>query len=82
LVQPHGQPFQGLGLRTAGSDIKIIPESEALELHPDFFYVPVWHFKDSLLRNPKIRKYIEDGGSLVFPLPELQIIGKEDLNNG
>ena len=69
------------GLRTAGSNIYIIPEDEALWFEPDFFLVPVWHFKESLLQNPKIRQYIQDGGRLVFPLPEFEIIGKEELHD-
>lgn len=67
------------GLYTAGSNIYIIPEEEALSMNPDFFLVPVWHFKENLLQNAKIRKYIEDGGQLVFPLPEFEIVGKKEL---
>jgi hypothetical protein len=69
------------GLRTAGSNIYIIPEEEALSLFPDLFFVPVWHFKDNLLQNEKIRKYIEDGGYLIFPLPVFEMIGKKELDD-
>lgn len=62
------------GLRTAGSDIKIVSEEEALIKHPDYFLVPVWHFKESLLRNPRIVDYINSGGHLVFPLPEFHVV--------
>jgi hypothetical protein len=69
------------GLRTAGSNIYIIPEEEALSLFPDLFFVPVWHFKDNLLQNEKIRRYIEDGGYLIFPLPVFEMIGKKELDD-
>jgi hypothetical protein len=70
-----------LGLRTVGSNINIISEDDALEMKPDYFIVPVWHFKENLLSNDKIRNYIKGGGHLVFPLPVFHIIGKEDLKD-
>lgn len=63
------------GLRTAGSDIKIISEEQALEMKPDFLFVPVWHFKKNIVSNPKIVEYVNNGGVLVFPLPNFEIIG-------
>ncbi len=68
------------GLRTVGSNIKIISEDEALAREPDYFVVPVWHFENNLLTKEPIRRYIINGGRLVFPLPTFHIIGKDDLN--
>jgi hypothetical protein len=34
-----------------------------------------------LLQNEKIRKYIEDGGYLIFPLPVFEMIGKKELDD-
>lgn len=62
------------GLRTAGSNIVIISEDEAIMKHPDYFIVPVWHFKKSILSNQKIQDYLNSNGRLVFPLPEFHII--------
>ncbi len=62
------------GLRTAGSNIKIVSEDEALIKHPRFFIVPIWHFKNSLVKNPKILDYMASGGQLVFPLPEFHVV--------
>lgn len=62
------------GLRTAGSDIEIISEIDALIKHPHYFLVPVWHFKESILSNPKIKDYLLSGGRLIFPLPYFHII--------
>lgn len=69
------------GLRTAGSNIKIISEDEALAMKPDHLLCPIWHFKDNLLSNQKIIDYIKNGGRLVFPLPKFEIIGKEYLDD-
>lgn len=62
------------GLRTAGTDIEIISEEEALIKHPTHFLVPVWHFKQNLLSNPRIQDYLKSGGYLVFPLPYFHIV--------
>lgn len=61
------------GLRTVGSDIQIISEEEALIKHPDYFIVPVWHFKDSILSNTKIQDYLKSNGRLIFPLPTFTV---------
>jgi hypothetical protein len=62
------------GLRTAGSDIEIISETDSLIMHPDYYLIPVWHFKESILKNPKIQIYLDRGGHLVFPLPEFTVV--------
>ena len=64
------------GLRTAGSDIEIISETDSLIKHPDYYLVPVWHFKASILNNQKIQEYLSSGGHLVFPLPKLTVVTK------
>jgi NDP-4-keto-2,6-dideoxyhexose 3-C-methyltransferase len=69
------------GLRTIGSNIKIISEDEALAINPDYFVVPVWHFENNLLANEKIRNYINNGGYLIFPLPVFHVVGKDDLKD-
>lgn len=62
------------GLRTAGSDIEIISETDSLIKHPDYYLVPVWHFKKSILNNPKIQEYLRAGGHLAFPLPKFTVV--------
>jgi hypothetical protein len=66
------------GLRTVGSNIEIIPEQEALIRNPDYFLVLPWHFKNTFLKVYK--DYINNGGKLIFPLPSIEIIGKDELN--
>jgi hypothetical protein len=62
------------GLKTVGTDIEIISEEMAMELNPDFFLVLPWHFKEFLVE--KHKKYLDSGGTLVFPLPQVQTYGK------
>jgi hypothetical protein len=62
------------GLRTVGSNIEIVPEIDALIKHPNYFIVLVWHFKKSLLSNPKILDYMKSGGKLIFPLPYFHVV--------
>jgi len=70
------------GLKTLGSNIKIVSEEEAFAMKPDYFFCPVWHFEKNLLTKKPIIDYIEQGGKLVFPLPTFHIVGKEELNDG
>lgn len=70
------------GLKTLGSNIKIISEDVAFSMKPDYFFCPIWHFEKSLLTKKPILEYIENGGKLVFPLPTFHIVGKEELNEG
>lgn len=65
------------GMYTVGSNIYIIPEEEAFAMKPDYFLVPVWHFKKDLLTKKHIIDYLEAGGHLVFPLPYFHIVGKD-----
>lgn len=69
------------GLKTLGSNIKIISEDEAFAMEPDFFFVAIWHFKKNILANQKVKNYMERGGKLVFPLPYFHIVGKENNND-
>jgi hypothetical protein len=57
---------------TPGSKIKIIPENQARALNPDFFLVLPWHFKSFILNKEK--KFIQNGGKFIFPLPEIEIV--------
>jgi len=59
------------GSYTPGTNIPIISESDAKEMSPDYFLVLPWHFRDFILK--KETEYINSGGKLIFPLPEIEI---------
>jgi len=61
------------GCFTPGSKIPIIPETEARAMQPDYFLVLPWHFKSGIVAREE--EFISRGGKLIFPLPEIEIVG-------
>ena len=59
------------GCYTPGTGIPIISEKEARAMHPDYFLVLPWHFRDGLVAREKT--YLQGGGRLLFPLPRIEI---------
>lgn len=57
------------GCYTPGTWIPIIPEQELLEKNPNFLIVLPWHFRKFFVENKTF-----SGMSLVFPLPELEVV--------
>jgi hypothetical protein len=62
------------GAYTPGTQIPIISEEEAKAMKPDYFLVLPWHFKENILQRE--RQYLASGGKLIFPLPEIEIVGE------
>lgn len=60
------------GSYTPGSLIPILSEEEVRSMKPDYMLVLPWHFKDSILKREA--QYLDRGGKLIFPLPEIEII--------
>jgi len=63
------------GRRIVGTNIPIVSESEARVSHPDYFLVLPWFLRDSFIKREK--KYLESGGKMIFPLPEVEVVGME-----
>lgn len=61
------------GCYTPGSNIPIISEKEAMAMQPDYYLVLPWHFKDGIVRREQ--EFLNKGGKLIFPFPEIEIIG-------
>ena len=57
---------------TPGTNIKIVSEKEAKLKKPDYLLVLPWHFKDHIIKREQ--KFLKDGGKLIFPLPDIEII--------
>ena len=57
---------------TPGSKIKIVSENYLKKNKPDYLLVLPWHFKDHIIKKEK--KFLDNGGKLIFPLPEIEII--------
>jgi C-methyltransferase-like protein/putative zinc binding protein/methyltransferase family protein len=60
------------GCVTPGTHIPIVSEDEARRMRPDFFLVLPWHFKSGILERE--REFLEAGGRMIFPFPEIEIV--------
>ena len=60
------------GCVTPGTHIPIVSEEEARALDPDFLLVLPWHFKSGIVERE--RAFLEKGGKLIFPFPEIEIV--------
>ncbi len=60
------------GSVTPGTRIPIVPEQEVREARPDFMLVLPWHFRNGIVERE--REYLESGGHLIFPMPDIEII--------
>ncbi|OGP85401.1 MAG: methyltransferase [Deltaproteobacteria bacterium RBG_16_58_17] len=63
------------GCYTPGTLIPIISEAEARAMKPDYFIVLPWHFKENIIAREV--EYLSSGGTLFFPLPELEAVKKQ-----
>ncbi len=59
------------GHRTPGTNIPIISEAESRAQKPDCYLVLPWHFRDEFVKREK--KFMDNGGKLIFPLPEVEV---------
>lgn len=64
-----------VGLRTLGTDIELISEERARELKPSCMLALPWYFKKEIVARE--REYIENGGTLLFPMPYPHLITKD-----
>lgn len=60
------------GSYTPGTSIPILSETEAKSMRPDYMLVLPWHFRDAIISREE--NYLKNGGKLIFPLPEIEII--------
>ena len=61
-------------MRCLGSDIELISEENARSKNPKAFLVLPWNFKDEIVKREK--EYLNNGGTLMFPMPYPHIIDK------
>lgn len=64
------------GCFTPNTLIPIIPEEEVKKMKPDYLLVLPWHLRKNIIQ--KEQEYLKNGGILVFPLPELELV---DINS-
>jgi hypothetical protein len=61
------------GSFTPGTHIPIVSCDEAARMKPDYYLVLPWHFKDGIVRREQA--FLSGGGKLIFPFPEIEIVG-------
>jgi NDP-4-keto-2,6-dideoxyhexose 3-C-methyltransferase len=66
------------GRFTPGTLVPIMDEKLARALKPDGFMILPWHFRSFI--EQKEAAFVEQGGSLVFPLPELTVVGRASIS--
>jgi len=64
------------GCYTPNTLIPIISENEVKNMKPDYLLVLPWHLRENIV--VKERQYLKSGGTLVFPLPKLELV---DINS-
>jgi len=60
------------GAFTPGTNIPILSEEDVRAMNPDYMLVLPWHFKQGIISREA--KYLANGGKLIFPLPEIEIV--------
>lgn len=64
------------GCRTPATHINIMSEEFSRECHPDYYLVLPWHFRAGFVE--QMKEYLDNGGQLIFPLPEPEIVKIKD----
>ena len=67
------------GKFTPGSNIKIISKEKMRKINPKYLLVLIWPFRKEVILQEE--KYIKSGGTLIFHLPSLHIVNKNNYKN-
>jgi len=62
------------GRMTPGTHIPIASEAATVAQRPDYLLVLPWHFREGITRS--MSSYLEAGGKLIFPLPDIEVVGE------
>jgi hypothetical protein len=69
IVEVNDDKF---GHFTPGTGIPIVPEPDATDRQPDYYLVLPWHFRDNIVQRES--EFLERGGKMIFPFPEIEIV--------
>lgn len=62
------------GCVTPGTGIPILPEHQVHAMRPDVLLVLPWHFRQAIVAREQL--HLERGGTLLFPLPRIEMVGR------
>jgi hypothetical protein len=65
---------QKWGSKTIGTGIAIISEDDSRAMHPDYYLVLPWHFREEFLEREA--NTLAGGTKFIFPLPKIEIVAK------
>ena len=65
------------GAMTLGTNIPIVSEEASRALKPEYYLVLPWHFRPEFIERE--RATILGGTRMIFPLPEVSVIGPQDI---
>lgn len=60
------------GLKTVGTNIRIISQKDSMFLAPDYYFIPIWHFASNLIE--RNWPYLERGGKFLIPMPKPVVV--------
>jgi SAM-dependent methyltransferase len=60
------------GLYSPGCHIPVLPSEELYTRRPDYVLVLAWNYAEPIIK--RHRRFVEEGGRFVVPLPELRIV--------
>lgn len=60
------------GLFSPGYNIEVFPSNKIYEHRPDYVVILAWRYKDKIIQ--KNKKFLDNGGHFIIPLPEFKII--------
>jgi hypothetical protein len=66
------------GRVTPGTKLPIVSQQQVLESKPDYILILPWHFKKGFEKD--LANFISNGGSVIYPLPNLNISTKHMEN--
>jgi SAM-dependent methyltransferase len=66
------------GAVTLGTNIPIVSEEASRAARPDYYLALPWHFRAEFLERE--RDTIKAGTRMIFPLPEVTVIGRDDVD--
>ena len=70
---------QKFGKYTPGTNIEITSKEKMRVLKPKYILVLIWSFRSEIIKQEL--NYIKKGGNLIFHLPKLHIINKQNYKN-
>ena len=67
------------GMYSPGNHIIVHPSQYLLEDKPDYVIILAWQYQSQIIANNQL--YLKDGGKFIVPLPELNVIEKENFGS-